>query len=80
MVILIKNININGTMKMPYFKGLLDSRDPNLKLTFNGLIDLSKRSVNMILMLKLNMLILEKLIFISEIPYLSFLVILKLKL
>ena len=36
MVILIKNININGTMKMPYFKGLLDSRDPNLKLTFNG--------------------------------------------
>lgn len=38
-----QNINVDGTMKMPYFKGLLASNDPNLKLTFNGLIDLSKK-------------------------------------
>jgi hypothetical protein len=38
-----KNIDINGTMKMPYFKGHLHSKDPNLLLTFDGLVDLSKR-------------------------------------
>ena len=38
-----KDIEIDGTMKMPYFKGYFDSNDPNLKMTFNGLIDLSKK-------------------------------------
>ncbi len=38
-----QNINVDGTMKMPYFKGFFDSKDPNLKMTFNGLVDLSKK-------------------------------------
>jgi hypothetical protein len=37
------NIDVNGTMKMPYFKGFFNSKDPNLKMTFDGLVDLSKR-------------------------------------
>ena len=37
-----KNIEVDGTMKMPYFKGYLYSKDPNLLLTFDGLVDLSK--------------------------------------
>lgn len=38
-----KNINVDGTMKMPYFKGFFDSKDPNLVMTFDGLVDLSKK-------------------------------------
>ncbi|WP_449404129.1 translocation/assembly module TamB domain-containing protein [Flavobacterium terrigena] len=38
-----RNVDVNGTMKMPYFKGSLNSKDPNLKMTFDGLVDLSKR-------------------------------------
>ena len=38
-----RNINVDGTMKMPYFKGFFDSKDPNLKMTFDGLVDLSKK-------------------------------------
>jgi len=37
-----KNIEVDGTMKMPYFKGYLNSKDPNLLLTFDGLVYLSK--------------------------------------
>ncbi len=38
-----RNIDVDGTMKMPYFKGYLNSKDPNLKMTFDGLVDLSKK-------------------------------------
>lgn len=38
-----QNINVDGTMKMPYFKGFIKSNDPNLKMTFDGLVDLSKK-------------------------------------
>jgi translocation-and-assembly-module (TAM) inner membrane subunit TamB-like protein len=41
-----QNINIDGTMKMPYFKGYLNSNDPNLKMDFNGLVDLSSKVKN----------------------------------
>ncbi len=37
-----KNIEVDGTMKMPYFKGKFASNDPNLKMKFDGLLDLSK--------------------------------------
>jgi len=37
-----QNIEVDGTMKMPYFKGNITSNDPNAQLTFKGLIDLSK--------------------------------------
>lgn len=38
-----KKITIDGLMKWPYFKGRINSNDPNLMLTFDGLADLSKR-------------------------------------
>jgi len=41
-----QNITIDGKMKMPYFKGYLNSNDPNLKMDFNGLVDMSSRMKN----------------------------------
>ena len=37
------NIVVNGNFKLPYYKGQLSVNDPNLNLTFDGLVDLSKR-------------------------------------
>ena len=34
------NIEIDGNFKLPYFKGYLNSNDPNLKMDFNGLVNL----------------------------------------
>lgn len=38
-----RNITVNGHMKMPIYEGRIDVNDPNLLLSFNGLIDLSKK-------------------------------------
>lgn len=37
------NIVVNGNFKLPYYKGQISVNDPNLSLTFDGLVDLSKR-------------------------------------
>ncbi|WP_029273104.1 translocation/assembly module TamB domain-containing protein [Flavobacterium sp. KJJ] len=37
------NITVNGNFKLPYYKGEISVNDPNLSLTFDGLVDLSKR-------------------------------------
>lgn len=37
---------VDGLMKMPYYRGLLHSADPNVKLDFNGTIDLSTKEKN----------------------------------
>jgi hypothetical protein len=37
------NIVVNGNFKLPYYKGQIAINDPNLNLTFDGLVDLSKR-------------------------------------
>ncbi|WP_227658728.1 translocation/assembly module TamB domain-containing protein [Flavobacterium haoranii] len=37
------NIDIDGAMKMPYFKGYFNSNDPNLRMDFKGLLDLSSK-------------------------------------
>ena len=37
------NIVVNGNFKLPYYKGQLSINDPNLNLSFDGLVDLSKR-------------------------------------
>ncbi|KIQ21096.1 hypothetical protein RT99_12305 [Flavobacterium sp. MEB061] len=37
------NIVVNGNFKLPYYKGQISVNDPNLTLTFDGLVDLSKR-------------------------------------
>jgi len=38
-----KKITIDGLFKWPYFKGNVDSNDPNLLMSFDGLVDMSKR-------------------------------------
>ena len=38
-----KNIKINGDLRKPVFNGKVKVNDPNLKLTFDGLVDISKK-------------------------------------
>ena len=38
-----KKITIDGLFKWPYFKGNVNSNDPNLLMSFDGLVDMSKR-------------------------------------
>ncbi|MBF4984617.1 translocation/assembly module TamB domain-containing protein [Nonlabens mediterrranea] len=37
-----RNIKVNGTLKKPLFDGRLSINDPNIKMTFDGLADLSQ--------------------------------------
>lgn len=37
------NIAVNGTFKLPYYKGKISVADPNLKMDFDGLVDLSAK-------------------------------------
>ena len=41
-----QNITVDGSMKMPYYKGYFNSNDPNLKMDFDGVIDLSDKVNN----------------------------------
>jgi len=38
-----KNVAVNGNFKLPLYKGSIIVDDPNLKMNFNGLVDLSKK-------------------------------------
>ena len=37
-----KNITLSGTLRNPVFNGSLSIDDPNVKLSFDGLVDVSK--------------------------------------
>tara|TARA_R110000850_G_scaffold18580_4_gene57027 strand:- start:164307 stop:168755 length:4449 start_codon:yes stop_codon:yes gene_type:complete len=41
-----QKIEIDGKLKMPYFQGYFNSNDKNLKMDFNGIVDLSSKSKN----------------------------------
>lgn len=41
-----QNITVDGSMKMPYYKGYFNSNDPNLRMDFDGVIDLNKAANN----------------------------------
>lgn len=41
-----QNITVDGKMKMPYFEGYFNSNDPNLKMDFDGLVDLGSKVKN----------------------------------
>ena len=41
-----QNVTVDGSMKMPYYKGYFNSNDPNLKMDFDGVIDLSNKASN----------------------------------
>ncbi len=38
------NIDVNGRMKWPYFKGVVNSNDPNLLMSFDGLVDMGTKT------------------------------------
>lgn len=38
-----KNITVNGDFKLPLYKGSIIVNDPNLKMNFDGLVDLSRK-------------------------------------
>lgn len=38
-----KNIDLNGQFKMPVFEGIFDVNDPNLKMSFDGLISVDSQ-------------------------------------
>lgn len=41
-----KNIKVDGQFKWPYFNGSINSNDPNLRMSFDGLLDMSKNRKN----------------------------------
>lgn len=41
-----RDITVDGRMKWPYFKGIVNSNDPNLMMSFDGLVDVGKSSKN----------------------------------
>ncbi|MFP9117897.1 translocation/assembly module TamB domain-containing protein [Flavobacterium sp. RNTU_13] len=41
-----KNITVDGLFKWPYFKGRMNSNDPNLLMSFDGLVDMSNYRKN----------------------------------
>ncbi|WP_430613313.1 translocation/assembly module TamB domain-containing protein [Flavobacterium sp. JP2137] len=61
-----QHIEVDGTMRMPYFKGYLNSNDPNLKLAFDGLIDLSSKVKNYDFTAKIDYADLYKLHFVKD--------------
>jgi hypothetical protein len=41
-----RNITVDGRLKWPFFEGNVNSNDPNLLMSFDGLLDMSKNSRN----------------------------------
>ncbi|RZM20715.1 MAG: translocation/assembly module TamB, partial [Pedobacter sp.] len=39
-----RNLTVDGRMKWPFFQGKLNSNDPNLRMSFDGLLDMSRNS------------------------------------
>ena len=39
-----QNIEVDGKLKMPYYQGYFNSNDKNLKMDFDGMVDLSSKS------------------------------------
>lgn len=40
------NISVDGNLKWPYYKGYINSNDPNLMMDFDGLINMTGRQMN----------------------------------
>lgn len=38
------SITVDGRMKWPYYKGVINSNDPNLLMSFDGLVDIRKKA------------------------------------
>ena len=62
------DINLDGEFKVPYYKGKITSNDPNAKLFFDGLIDLSQKKTNYDFSSTIEYLNLEKLNLVTGLP------------
>ncbi|MGQ7947464.1 translocation/assembly module TamB domain-containing protein [Flavobacterium sp. WC2509] len=61
-----KNIKLNGNFKLPIYKGSIIVNDPNLKMNFDGLVNLSKKVSQYDFQIKIDNAELHKLHFVSD--------------
>jgi hypothetical protein len=61
-----KNIAVDGNFKLPFYKGTIKVNDPNLKMNFDGLVDLSKKESHYDFQIKIDKAELHKLNFIND--------------
>jgi len=61
-----KNIKVDGNFKLPFYKGSILVNDPNLKLNFDGLVDLSKKESHYDFQIQIDKAILNKLKFVND--------------
>lgn len=61
-----KNVVVNGNFKLPLYKGSIIVNDPNLKMNFDGLVDLSKKENQYDFQIKIDKAELNKLNFVND--------------
>jgi hypothetical protein len=61
-----KNVAVNGNFKLPLYKGSIIVNDPNLKMNFDGLVDLSKKESQYDFQIKIDKAELHKLNFVKD--------------
>jgi hypothetical protein len=61
-----KNVAVNGNFKLPLYKGSIIVNDPNLKMNFDGLVDLSKKESQYDFQIKIDKADLRKLNFVKD--------------
>jgi hypothetical protein len=61
-----KNIIVDGNFKLPFYKGSIVVNDPNLKMNFDGLVDLSKKENKYDFQIKIDKAELHKLNFVND--------------
>ncbi|CAN1555532.1 Translocation and assembly module TamB [Flavobacteriaceae bacterium] len=61
-----KNVTIDGNFKLPFYKGSIIVNDPNLKMNFDGLVDLSKKENKYDFQIKIDKAELHKLNFVND--------------
>lgn len=61
-----KNVAVNGNFKLPIYKGSIIVDDPNLKMNFDGLVDLSKKESQYDFQIKIDKAELNKLNFVKD--------------
>ncbi|MDR6844449.1 translocation/assembly module TamB domain-containing protein [Flavobacterium granuli] len=61
-----KNVAVNGNFKLPIYKGSIVVNDPNLKMNFDGLVDLSKKESQYDFQIKIDKAELNELNFVKD--------------
>jgi hypothetical protein len=61
-----KNITLDGNFKLPFYKGSIKINDPNLKMNFDGLVDLSTKENKYDFQIKVDKAELHRLNFVND--------------